>query len=412
LWDNIKSGKSWQGIIRNLDKNGKEYIVDAKIFPIRYLDGRVEYISIRTDITQYALQKEKEILDASEKLKIVLSSHGLILDFNQKAQDIFKTLQVNKTLGESLSVAYGKQKVNSNDSHFVTAINKILIDILFNDKFDNTEVVRYKDKVFLLEASKMSRDFILSFDDITDLEQVKYKYSVELEESKDKMLVMFTHELKTPLNGIIGFSESLSKRLNRALRKEIKPKDIEKYIKIADDINALGNILYETVVSLLDSAKLKNGKYEFDKTRFVLSKKLSEPIELFSRIYHAVIETDLDDFEIYSDKDAINHIFANLFSNALKYGGGEVLVVVKQKGDKFHLSVEDNGEGVSDRDKVRIFEMFDQLDNQELTREAQGTGIGLYFVKQLCNVLNYDIRIEKSERLGGASFVVEGKIDI
>jgi len=54
--------------------------------------------------------------------------------------------------------------------------------------------------------------------------------------------------------------------------------------------------------------------------------------------------------------------------------------------------------------------MFDQLDNKELTREAKGTGIGLYLVKQLCDLLNYSIKFEKSKSLNGAAFVVRGAI--
>jgi len=97
LWATIQSGKPFQGVIRNLAKDGSEYIVDAKIFPLDNINGEIEYISIRTDITQYAKNKEHEVLNASEKLKIIISTDGLIVDFNKKAQDLFETLQVGKT---------------------------------------------------------------------------------------------------------------------------------------------------------------------------------------------------------------------------------------------------------------------------------------------------------------------------
>ena len=410
LWNNIQNGKPFQGIIRNLAKDGSEYIVDAKIFPINNFSGKIEYISIRTDITQYALNKEKEILNASEKLKIIINENGLIVDFNQKAQNIFKHLEISKTISESLFIYQEKDKSNNDKNNFITSLNSIIEDIINKNKFANIQNIKYQNKVFLLEAVKMSKDFILTFEDITDVEQMKEEHTHKLEESKDKMLVMFTHELKTPLNGIIGFSESLSKRLNRALTKEVKQRDIEKYITIIDDINALGNILYESVLSLLDSAKLKEGKYEINKTTFSLANQLEEPIKLFSRIYETIIEVDMNDFKILSDRNAINHIFINLFSNALKYGDSKVSVSTKIDDNKFKLIVEDNGKGIKEEDKSRIFNMFDQLDDQELTREAQGTGIGLYLVQQLCNVLGYDIEIEKSKSLGGACFIVSGRV--
>jgi len=81
---------------------------------------------------------------------------------------------------------------------------------------------------------------------------------------------------------------------------------------------------------------------------------------------------------------------------------------LKQVDNEFILKIEDDGEGIKDKDKERIFDMFDQLDNKELTRDAKGTGIGLYLVKQLCNLLNYSIDIEKSQHLNGAAFVIRG----
>ncbi len=410
LWDTIKAGKAYSGVIKNLSKNGNTYIVEIKIFPLVDEHANLHYLSISTDITQYSLLKEQEILNASEKLKIIINSDSLIINFNQKAQEVFKFLEVNKTLDELFAFEDEEYKRKVDYKHLLYTINNILIDMLFNDKSETLEIVKYRDKAFLLEISQLSMEFILSFKDITHIENLKQAHNKNLEESKDKMLVMFTHELKTPLNGIIGFSEILSKRLNRGLERGVKERDITKYIELCDDINALGNILYGSVVSLLDSAKLKDGKYEINKSKFILSEHLNGFLELYSRIYNNTPVCDFEEFELYTDKQSIEHIFINLYSNALKYGKNEVYISLKKLDNKFELRIEDDGDGIKDSDIERIFNMFDQLDDQELTRDAKGTGIGLYLVKQLCNVLEYDISIEKSEKLGGACFVVCGDV--
>jgi len=192
LWNTIKSGQVFEGVIKNKAKNGGTYIVEAKIFPLVDENNVVHYVSVRTDITKYAQNKDKQILT------------------------------------------------------------------------------------------------------------VKQTHNQKLEESKDKMLTIFTHELKTPLNGIIGFSEVLSKRLNRALKKSVTEKDIHKYIDMSDDINALGHILYSSVISLLDSAKLKDGKYEVEKSHFKIKDYLVKFTKLYSRIYHQEPKYDIDDFIINS----------------------------------------------------------------------------------------------------------------
>ncbi|MEA3553442.1 MAG: PAS domain-containing sensor histidine kinase [Campylobacterota bacterium] len=409
LWQTIKSGNTFEGVIKNRAKNGDTYIVEAKIFPHIDENNILHYVSIRTDITQYALDKEKQILNASEKLKIVLNPENFVVDYNQKAIDSFPNLKIGNTFHSAIKTsATGLNSCTT--KHFSKKIDTIIIDMLFNNKQITGEVLHYKDKIFKLKIERLSHDFILSFTDITAAEKLKLQHHKKMEESKDKMLLLFTHELKTPLNGIIGFSEILSKRLHRGLTRGIKEKDINNYIEMSDDIYALGNMLSDIVLSLLDSAKLKAGKYDIQNSSFVLSSYINNLLEIYSRIYNKRPQTSLEEFTIHTDKNSILHIFTNLYSNALKYGNGEVFIDLKQIDSGFELRVEDNGDGIKNIDKNRIFDMFDQLDDKELTRESQGTGIGLYLVKQLCILLDFDIKIEKSTKLGGVSFIVKGDI--
>lgn len=411
LWNTIKDGKKFEGVLKNKAKDGSSYVTEVNIFPIINENGANEYLSIRTDITKYALKKEAEVLNASEQIKIIINKDGFIVDFSQKAGEFLPKLKVNDTLHSALRIDSNKTNY-SELRKFITQLDNILIDMLFEKKQFQGETLQYKDKIFSLHIEKLSNDFILSFIDITEKEMEKQEHQRKLDESKDKMLMVFTHELKTPLNGIIGFSEVLSKRLRRGLERGVKDKDINRYLDLTDDINALGHNLFSMIISLLDSAKLKSNEYNLSKKEFLFSELIKEKISLINKIYTQDVLMEIDDFNIYSDQKSIEHIFTNLFTNALKYGDGKVYISLKQNGQKFILTVEDNGKGINEADKERIFNMFEQLDNSEVTRETEGTGIGMHFVKQLCDLLKFSIEIKKSDRLGGASFVISGDCSI
>ena len=85
-----------------------------------------------------------------------------------------------------------------------------------------------------------------------------------------------------------------------------------------------------------------------------------------------------------------------------------MLVEGKCKEDFFQISIDDNGPGI--QDVTKIFELYEQGDEDKVTRTAQGTGVGLHFVKFLCQEMKIDISVEKSKHLGGARFVLKGKI--
>ncbi|MEA3511987.1 MAG: PAS domain-containing sensor histidine kinase [Campylobacterota bacterium] len=394
LWDTIKDGKTFKVNIRNRAKDGSSYVTEANIIPITNKNGEREYLSIRTDITQYALKKENDIIDASDKLKIIIDKNGSVVNFNKKAREDFRNIRKNAPIQDAID-----------DDIF----NKPNVDILFENKIDN-HIIKYNSKTYSIEVESFLEEYVINFTDISNVVELQNKHNKEILKNKDKMLVVFTHELKTPLNGIIGFSEILSKRLNRGLKKEITNNDIVSYMKITDDINALGHKLNSSVISLLDSAKLKNGQYTLSKSNFNLSDLLKDQIAIMRRIYPQDIKFDLDDCEIYSDKNSIEQIFSNIFSNALKYGDKKVYISLKQTNDTFELAIEDNGNGIAPANRSKIFEIFEQLDDKELTRNVEGTGIGMHFVKLLCDLLEYTIDIKKSDKLGGASFIVSGKI--
>lgn len=222
---------------------------------------------------------------------------------------------------------------------------------------------------------------------------------------KDRMLLIFTHELKTPLNAIISFSN----HINRGLQKEkISQKKIDKFIELSNLIKVNGEVLLSEITTLLDVAKIKENKMTYLKEEISLDSLLNKIINKYKYLYSKMVCSEIDTLNISTDANAFNHIFENLYSNALKYSNSKVNIELKTIDDEFELIVEDDGKGIDLKDKNRVFELFEQTEDTTLTREKEGTGIGLYIVKLLCDELNYKIEVEKSH-LGGAKFILRGK---
>jgi PAS domain S-box-containing protein len=245
-----------------------------------------------------------------------------------------------------------------------------------------------------------------------DLLEQKLQAAKDLEKAKESFLVVFTHELKTPLNSTINFSQFIEEELNE---HKSKFESFPMLIEFAKQIHANGEFMLNVVNGILDISKLKAGKLKFNISAFrpeyvirSVVKRLEGMVE-----QNRVVTTELDldaDMILKHDEFRFDHIVSNIYSNALKYGKDKIAIILKSCGDGcFVLSIHDNGNGVSDPQKV--FELFEQGDDDEQKqRYTKGTGIGLHYVKLLCDGMGVDINVEKSELLGGAKFTLTGKV--
>ncbi|MCK9372234.1 MAG: response regulator [Sulfuricurvum sp.] len=230
----------------------------------------------------------------------------------------------------------------------------------------------------------------------------------EVNKAKTSFLLIFTHELKTPLNAIINFSDYL--------RREIGKTDLsngEKLANLAGLIRENGYDMLNTVTTLLDLAKLQSHRLVIQSATFDLGDLIRSQVERSSSLIHqnkitVTINASASRVKIMNDPERVRQIFSNIFSNAIKYGGEKIAISYDEEGDYFWLSVEDNGPGIKNREG--IFELFNQGGEDDLTRSSKGTGIGLYFVKTFCDHLGLSVSAGSSATLGGALFSVRGPI--
>jgi len=200
-------------------------------------------------------------------------------------------------------------------------------------------------------------------------------------QAKSEFLANISHELRTPLSVIIGFSELMIDKVTG----EINDKQRQCLSDILDSTQHMLNLIND----VLDLSKIESGKVELKLENIALSKVIQSltrtmmPI-LTPRQQSLDVEIEDDLPPVHADKAKVKQVFFNLLSNATWFSpdGGNLKIEAVRKGDWCQVSVIDNGIGINKEDQEQIFEPFCQLDNP-LTREKNGTGLGLTLVKQI-----------------------------
>ncbi|MDD2384401.1 MAG: PAS domain-containing protein [Sulfurospirillaceae bacterium] len=238
--------------------------------------------------------------------------------------------------------------------------------------------------------------------------EIRANEQTKLSEAKDSFLILFTHELKTPLNAIINFSQYLYKNMYRI--EEI-PK--EKRLHLLSQIYKSASMMLENVTHILDLSKLRNHKINYTYTLFNLKESIQDVIDKHESLAlenkkEVVFQDDGSETYISSDEFRFKQIIANILSNAIKYGTSCVEIFLLCDKEKIEIIIEDDGKGISD--KKGVFELYEQSANGNTTMEKKGTGIGLNFVKLLCADLSFNCIIEDSLSLGGAKFIITKRL--
>lgn len=249
---------------------------------------------------------------------------------------------------------------------------------------------------FLLKSftpQEKSIDFnlvIVSMIDITDLknkEKELIKAKEKAEESdrlKTAFLQNMNHEVRTPLNGIFGFTQLLKE-------EGITKEKINLY---TDIIYQSGKRLMETIENILEISRIETGQIEVSNRLFSLNALIKEVHHIYSEYakskglnfkYHCPLK-DEDSF-IESDPVKLNQILLNLISNAIKFTDkGEVVFGYSVKDKFIEFFVKDTGFGIPEESKSRIFVRFAQAD-LSLSRGYEGAGLGLAISKGLVEIL-------------------------
>ncbi len=197
--------------------------------------------------------------------------------------------------------------------------------------------------------------------------------------TRDQFLAMVTHELKTPLVPIRGYTDLLLAQKFGPISEQQRPK--------LETIKSCSEAMLKLISDLLDVQKLELGKLRFNKEIFMLSEVISGAIEKVSpNVDHngVVITTNLQpDLFFNCDKTRIQQVIINLIYNSLDFvpkQTGKIEVKLFADNDNIGIIVKDNGVGISKENLGKLFTKFYQADTSS-TREHGGSGLGLSICK-------------------------------
>jgi signal transduction histidine kinase len=216
-----------------------------------------------------------------------------------------------------------------------------------------------------------------------------FKKETELASRQKNFLLSVTHELKSPL-------ASAKLQLQTLQKHELpREKQLEIIGNAINDAERLNNL----VENILMAAKIEN-KIVLNKERYDISQYIEDGMKqtISSFNYSQKIVTDIQPgISMDIDRTTFPSIILNLLENAIKYSAPKstVTLSLKKQNDKIVLSVKDEGSGISDVDKKRIFEKFYRGGNEE-TRRTKGTGLGLFITKYLVEQHNGIINVKNN----------------
>ncbi len=231
--------------------------------------------------------------------------------------------------------------------------------------------------------------------------KVALKKERELNELKTKFLSLVSHEFKTPLSGILTSSMLLAKyKLTEQQDKR------EKHLSIINNkVHYLNNILND----FLSIEKLEKGEVKYNLTNFSLTGIINETIQSLNLIVKkgqkVIVDSAIEEDELYQDPKIIGLALSNLLSNAIKYSPEETTIklVVTQSNGVSTIQVIDEGFGIPEKDQKNIFQRYFRAENVLLN---EGTGIGLNIVKSHLENLGGTITFV-SEENKGSTFTVQ-----
>ena len=236
--------------------------------------------------------------------------------------------------------------------------------------------------------------------------RIANKELAEASKLKDEFLATMSHELRTPLNAILGMAEILGEEIYGDLNEE--------QLRSVEVINNSGSHLLNLINDILDLSKIEAGKVELDvcpvsitdvsQASFAFVRQMAHRKNIDLRIEY---EPPLVD-KIQADERRLKQIIVNLLTNAVKFTpeGGQVRLHITNDPEKqlTRFSVIDTGIGIPQESLGHLFEPFVQVDGS-LSRETEGTGLGLSLVKRLAELHEGTVTVES--HLGeGSQFTV------
>ncbi|MBW6478755.1 MAG: tetratricopeptide repeat-containing sensor histidine kinase [Bacteroidales bacterium] len=252
----------------------------------------------------------------------------------------------------------------------------------------------------LMEQKKMYEELNYKLNLSNQKLKESEKNLMEINATKDKFFSIISHDLRNPFASIVSFSRILKRDILNMNKDELK----ELALELDKSVLKIDNLLE----NLLQWSRTQTGKIKYRPEYIALHEIIKENLNLVQNNARdkniILIDTVDDDLAVWADRNMTDTVIRNLLSNALKYTeqGGEIKLSSYLKDHKVHISVKDNGVGIADENKRKIFQT-DSLHSTYGTMDEKGSGLGLLLCKEFVEKQGGEIFFE-SERGKGSVF--------
>ena len=313
----------------------------------------------------------------------------------------FAQLYIDKTDFELIKIYFNKENLLNTIKNQST--------ITFSFRFTRRNVLNfYSVKITRADDEKI---VIGIYDDSTRIIEEKRQQSIledarkkaeEASEAKSRFLFNMSHDIRTPLNAIIGFS-------NLARKYE---DDFEKRNECLSKVESSSSHLLSLVNDILDMSRIESGKTTLNIQETSFNKIMTSILTMIKPMaedknINIKVEIDKNAYDsIRVDEQALTRILINILTNAVKYtnGGGTVEFIntyneIDQEKGLYKFIIKDNGIGMSKEFQEHIFETFAR-ERTSTVSGIQGTGLGMAITKSLVDLMNGNITVESEENIG------------
>ncbi len=359
--------------LNNLDLNDPlSNDVYEELSPLlRHMAQQNKQIALQMDELSRSQNEFNAITSNMSEGLIVLNKDGVVVSLNTAARKIFeaeedsigkdfltidRTPEISRAIKETLSGKKQELEYEKNGRNYDLCINQIV---------EKDEVIG----VLLLAIDNTEK--------------------IQAEQNRREFTANVSHELKTPLQSIIGSADLIESGL-------VKPEDMPRFIgHIKTDAARLVSLVSDIIrLSQLD----ENTEMNWETVDALsVAKEALEMVDPIAESRNISLTIKGEPAPLTSVHKLLYDIIYNLCDNAVKYNkeGGFVKVDVKTAGDKVQVAVSDNGVGIAPADQSRVFERFYRVDKSH-SRESGGTGLGLSIVKHAVAYLKGSISLEST----------------
>ena len=359
--------------LNNLDLNDPlSNDVYEELSPLlRHMAQQNKQIALQMDELSRSQNEFNAITSNMSEGLIVLNKDGVVVSLNTAARKIFeaeedsigkdfltidRTPEISRAIKETLSGKKQELEYEKNGRNYDLCINKIV------------------------EKDGVIGVLLLAIDNTE---------KIQAEQNRREFTANVSHELKTPLQSIIGSADLIESGL-------VKPEDMPRFIgHIKTDAARLVSLVSDIIrLSQLDENTEMNWE---NVDALSVAKEALEMVEPIAESRNISLTIKGEPAPLNSVHKLLYDIIYNLCDNAVKYNkeGGFVKVDVKTDGDKVQVAVSDNGVGIAPADRSRVFERFYRVDKSH-SRESGGTGLGLSIVKHAVAYLKGSISLEST----------------